>query len=71
MNTLQFYIKRDRVGFSKKNYPCFELHLTKGDEFVMLGKRMQMKPPMRYSITLEYDNIDKHCQGYLDRKSVV
>jgi len=67
LNTLQFYIRRDRVGFTKKHYPCYELYLTEGDVFVMLGKRMNLKAPLKYLITLENELIDKLSPGYLGK----
>lgn len=66
MNALQFYIRRDRAGFSKKNYPCYELCLDDGT-FVMLGKRMKMELPVKYLLTLEDRLIDKLSPGYVGK----
>jgi tubby-related protein 1 len=64
---LQFCIKRDKDGFSKKFYPKYDLFFTKTGRFLMTAQKMQLMRSAHYNLTLERDDVDKKCAGYLGK----
>jgi hypothetical protein len=61
------YIRKDTAGFSKKNYPSYEVHLTRNDRFIMLGRKMKIQPPNKFIITMDKHEINKNEFEYLGK----
>eukprot|EP00826_Nyctotherus_ovalis_P022320 TRINITY_DN17347_c0_g1_i4.p1 TRINITY_DN17347_c0_g1~~TRINITY_DN17347_c0_g1_i4.p1 ORF type:complete len:164 (-),score=20.78 TRINITY_DN17347_c0_g1_i4:427-918(-) len=60
-------IRKDTEGFSKRSYPSYELHLTRDNRFIILGRKMKIKPPIKYLITMNMQKICKEEPEYLGK----
>lgn len=67
MKLVRCYIRKDTEGFSKRSYPSYELHLTRDNRFIMLGRKMKIKPPITYLITMNQQRINKEEPEYLGK----
>eukprot|EP00826_Nyctotherus_ovalis_P056563 TRINITY_DN7664_c0_g1_i8.p2 TRINITY_DN7664_c0_g1~~TRINITY_DN7664_c0_g1_i8.p2 ORF type:complete len:121 (-),score=33.55 TRINITY_DN7664_c0_g1_i8:567-929(-) len=64
---LEFVVRRDRAGLSKKMYPRYDLTLASNSMFILAAQKMNMVGTAHYNITTEWDNMDKSTPGYLGK----
>lgn len=64
---LEFVVRRDRNGISKRVYPRFDLTLASNSMFILASQKMNMVGTAHYNITTEWENMDKETPGYLGK----
>ena len=65
LNRLNFNIKRDKSGITKRIFTHYLLSLASNNKFIMMGKKMQIMRSANYLISMERDCSDKRTAGYL------
>jgi hypothetical protein len=64
---LEFVVRRDRNGLSKKVYPRFDLTLASNSMFILASQKMNAIGAAHYNITTEWEKMDKETPGYLGK----